>query len=86
MKPVWVDGIKLTSMTAVYADLGAHTQAAKNRVKACLANGQPYNGHAISMTDPAEGIVQKRKTAVAGGPLLPGLCTHHLGFSPDDRE
>lgn len=81
MKPVYVDGIKLTSMTAIYADLGAHTQAAKNRVKECLASGQPYNGHEISLTDPAAEIVQRRKTVAADGPLLPGLCTHRLGYN-----
>lgn len=87
MKPVWIDGNKLTSMVDIYMELGADTrsQATKKKIKDCLETGGIYNGHIVSMEDPSK-VKPKKIERAKGDPLLPNLCTHHLGFNPDDRE
>ena len=85
MKPVWIDGIRYSSLVNVYIELGASTPSTKKKVKEFLGTGGIYNGHIVSMEDPSK-VKPKKIERVKGDPLLPNLCTHHLGFNPDDRE
>lgn len=85
MKPIWVDGVRFSSLVNVYMELGVCKQPSKNKVKKVLETGGIYNGHIVCLDDPSKMRPEKLERA-KGDLLLPRLCTHHLGFNPDDRE
>jgi Holliday junction resolvase RusA-like endonuclease len=73
----WIDGIRIETLTEIYAELNAYSSKRQAEVRRCVEQEMPYKGHTVTQFPP----VKHKKPTPSSASLLPGLITHRLGYN-----